>query len=79
MFQIVPKCPVCKTSEHVVFALADVKSRKTWFHIEYCTQCYTVIVCYFQGRVLSKEESALIELKRMEKTKTWKKNKSQKK
>ena len=76
----VPKCPVCKTSKNVVFELADVQRRKTWFHIEYCTKCYTVIVCHFQGKLLNKEESDnLEELKKMEKTKTWKKHKSQKK
>lgn len=54
MIIIVPDCPQCKTSKDVVFEIADVKNRKTWFHIAYCTKCYTVIECHFQGKLLKR-------------------------
>ena len=61
---IIPECPECKTAKHVVWKVADVKDLQTWFDIIYCTNCYTVIQCYFRGRVLKKGEHSLTELKK---------------
>jgi hypothetical protein len=72
VFFIIPKCPNCNTSKYVVMEIADVKDRKTWFEIVYCTKCYEVIQCQFRGRILNKGEHSINALKKSRNNKNGK-------
>lgn len=52
MMMIIPKCPRCKTQKYVVFRVADVKQDCAWFHIAYCTKCFSVLECHFRGKLI---------------------------
>ena len=53
---IIPKCTKCKTDKNVVFRTADVKEDKSWWHLCYCTKCYTVMECHVLGMILDEKE-----------------------